>query len=114
MCPSRHHLGQTKEIVAGLEIATNMVANATKTFNLATKKLSLVTTLATILTNKILKVRNNLLSLISAFLQRGNVSKSVYLFKKNLNRGLESRLFKTTLQWFLHGDRGCNILFKGC
>ena len=36
-----------KQGVTGLEIATDMVANATKTFNLATKKLSLVATLAT-------------------------------------------------------------------
>jgi len=32
----------------GLKFATNKVANATKTFNLATKNLSLVATLATI------------------------------------------------------------------
>ena len=33
---------------AGLEIATDTVANATKTFNLATENSSLVATLATI------------------------------------------------------------------
>ena len=35
--------------IAGLEIVTDMVANATKTFNLATKNSSVVATLATML-----------------------------------------------------------------
>ena len=38
---------QDRAITAGLEIATDTVANATKTLNLATKNSTLVATLAT-------------------------------------------------------------------
>ena len=65
----------------GLKIVTDTVANATKTFNLATTKFEFSCHFGNHvpLINKRLKVRNNFTSLISAFLQKEMQIKFVYL-----------------------------------
>jgi len=94
----------------GLEIVTDTVANATKTFNLATKNSRVVATLATMFPLQLKnKGEEQFHKSRFCFSAKRKCKLSLTTFLKKL----ALRLFETTLQRLLYGDRRRNILLKG-